>query len=315
MIKLLIMGESLVEIMRDQVDIPLGIPGIFRGPYPSGAPAICASAAARLGCETALISGVGDDDFGKCITDRLKNDGVDISHVLVDPEISTGCTFVTYFSDGSRKFIFHMGNTPAVKAKAPEIEDFPDLEIMHVMGCSLMAEAGFAQEILKTIRKASGAGARISFDPNIRKELLTGYQTGSVLKEVMNYTSIFLPGKDELMSVTGTSSVEKAVSECFGYPKMEMVLLKNGSAGSTLFLRTGERKDFPAFHIQQIDATGAGDCYDGAFLAGFLSGKPLDQAVKMASAAGALNASAYGPMEGNISLLSIEKIIRRKNNP
>ena len=310
MVKLLIMGESLVEIMRDQVDVPLGEPGVFRGPYPSGAPAICASAAARLGCETALVSGVGDDDFGKCITDRLKKDGVDIGHVLVNPEISTGCAFVTYFSDGSRKFIFHMGNTPAVEAKAPGSKDFPGLEIMHIMGCSLMAKADFAQEILKTMRQTSGAGAKISFDPNIRKELLSGNETDSVVNEVMDHTSIFLPGKDELLSITGALSVEEAVALCFTRPRMEMVLLKNGSAGSTLYLRSGEKKEFPAFRVHQVDATGAGDCFDGAFLAGLLTGKALDQAVQMASAAGALNAAAFGPMEGNISPSSIEKVIR-----
>ena len=63
MTDILIMGEILVEIMRDKEDIQLSEAGTFKGPYPSGAPAICIDAAARLGCRTALIGGVGKDDF------------------------------------------------------------------------------------------------------------------------------------------------------------------------------------------------------------------------------------------------------------
>ena len=82
MTDILTMGEILVEIMREHEDVPLDRAGTFKGPYPSGAPAICIDAAARLGCRTAIIGGVGKDDFGKCLLDRLRQDGVDVSHVL-----------------------------------------------------------------------------------------------------------------------------------------------------------------------------------------------------------------------------------------
>ena len=300
MARLLIMGETLVEIMRDREDVPLSEAGYFRGPFPSGAPAICASSAARLGCDTALISGVGDDDFGRCITGRLEQIGVDVSHVLKNPAVSTGCAFVTYFADGSRQFIFHMGNTPAVEAKAPEKEFLRDVEIMHIMGCSLMAKKEFAEEILKTMHQVAEMGGKISFDPNIRKELLTDDSFGNVLEDVMNHVSIFLPGKEELLSTTGAGTVEEGIEACFRRPNMELVLLKNGSKGSTLYRKNGEKTDFGVYKVVQADATGAGDCFDGAFLAGILKGETLETAAKMAAAAGALNAAAFGPMEGDI---------------
>ena len=49
MTDILTMGEILVEIMREHEDVPLDRAGTFKGPYPSGAPAICIDAAARLG--------------------------------------------------------------------------------------------------------------------------------------------------------------------------------------------------------------------------------------------------------------------------
>lgn len=94
-----------------------GPAGTFKGPYPSGAPAIFIDTVARLGHSAGILGGVGKDDFGTCLLGRLKGDGVDVSHVIESDTCATGAAFVTYFADGSRKFIFHMGNTPAADAK------------------------------------------------------------------------------------------------------------------------------------------------------------------------------------------------------
>ena len=308
MTDILIMGEILVEIMRDREDVNLYEEGMFKGPYPSGAPAICIDAAARLGCKTALIGGVGKDDFGTCILERLKKDGVDCTHVLQSEQRSTGCAFVTYFKDGSRKFIYHMGNTPAVEAKAPDIEDFGKVKYMHIMGCSLMSSAVFAQEILKTMRQLSKTGTKISFDPNIRKELFTDDSIHVVLREVMEHTSIFLPGVEELLLMTGEATVEEAVEKCFESPQMEILVLKNGSKGSRLYTRNNV-EEVGVYKVEQKDATGAGDCFDGAFLAGLVQGKTVKEAAKMGAAAGALNVMAFGPMEGKITPDTVRQMI------
>ncbi|MHB8065965.1 MAG: PfkB family carbohydrate kinase, partial [Ruminiclostridium sp.] len=106
------MGEVLVEIMRPNPDMQLNVAGQFLGPYPSGAPAIFIDTVSRLGHSAGIIGGVGNDDFGVCIVDRLKKDGVDCSHLMLKSGISTAVAFVTYFSDGSRKFIYHIDKTP-----------------------------------------------------------------------------------------------------------------------------------------------------------------------------------------------------------
>lgn len=311
MTDILTMGEILVEIMREHEDVPLDRAGTFKGPYPSGAPAICIDAAARLGCRTAIIGGVGKDDFGKCLLDRLRQDGVDVSHVLESEERATGCAFVTYFGDGSRKFIFHMGNTPAVEAKAPGQGEFAGVKYMHIMGCSLMANPVFAQEILKTMRMFAEEGAKISFDPNIRKELFTDESIHEVIGEVMEHTGIFLPGVEELLLITGQETVEKAVESCFAYPKMEIVVLKNGAKGSRIYQR-GRVEEVGVYQVEQADATGAGDCFDGAFLAGLVQGKSVKEAAQMGAAAGALNAAAFGPMEGKINPGTVKEIMERE---
>ncbi|RHB34156.1 sugar kinase [Enterocloster aldenensis] len=308
MTDILIMGEMLVEIMREKEGTQLYDQGVFLGPYPSGAPAICIDTAARLGCRTAIIGGVGKDDFGRCLLERLKKDGVDVSHVIESRERSTGCAFVTYFEDGSRKFIFHMGNTPAVEAKAPGIGEFRDVKYMHIMGCSLMSNQVFAQEILKTMRMMTAEGAKISFDPNIRRELFADKSVNEVIEEVMDNISIFLPGMEELLMLTGKDTEEEAVREVFKRPRMEILVLKNGSKGSTVYTRT-DVIHMGVYPVKQADATGAGDCFDGGFLAGLVKGRSIEEAARMGAAAGALNAAAFGPMEGDISVKTVTDMI------
>ena len=62
--------------MRTDIDQPLDRPGPFIGPYPSGAPFIFAVQAARLGASVQAVGTVGDDAFGRCLSDQLRADGV-----------------------------------------------------------------------------------------------------------------------------------------------------------------------------------------------------------------------------------------------
>ena len=66
------------------------------------------------------------------------------------------------------------------------------------------------------------------------------------------------------------------------------------------------------YKVEQKDATGAGDCFDGAFLAGICQNKSIEEAAKMGAAAGALNAAAFGPMEGRISPENVQAMINGK---
>jgi sugar/nucleoside kinase (ribokinase family) len=280
--------------MRDREDAPLHEAGAFKGPYPSGAPAICIDTAARLGSRTAVIGGVGQDDFGKCLLDRLNDDGVDTSRVIESKEASTGCAFVTYFSDGSRKFIFHMGNTPAVQAKAPK-KGTLDARYMHIMGCSLMADKVFAQEILKTMRMLRNGGTAISFDPNIRNELFTDDSINAVIQEVMENTSVFLPGVEELLLVTGADDVETGIRRCFEYENMEIVCLKNGSKGSRIYTRDG-MMEVGVYKVKQADATGAGDSYRAGYYAALYRGHSVHEALVIGSSVASFVVEATGAL-------------------
>jgi sugar/nucleoside kinase (ribokinase family) len=304
------MGELLCEVMRPKVDVPLDEVGVFYGPYPSGAPGIFIDTVARLCHKAGIVGGVGKDDFGKCLLERFKKSGVDCSQITEYDDGTTGVAFVTYFSDGSRRFLYHFPDTPATRPKAPKAEALgEDVQYYHIMGCSLMAKEEFGQEILKLMRNLSERGTKISFDPNIRPELMRSEGVYQIVKEVMKHTYVLFPGVAELLMVSEKENVEEAVKACFEYPNMEIISLKEGVRGCRVYTRD-EGFSLSSFSVEEKDPTGAGDCFDAAFLCGLLEKKDLVEAATMASAAAALNVKVLGPMEGDISKETIEELIQ-----
>lgn len=302
------MGEMIVEIMRPEVGSGLGTAGIFKGPYPSGAPAIFIDTVARLGHSAGIVGGVGHDDFGHCLLTRLEKDGVDCSEVHISETGTTGVAFVTYFNDGSRQFIYHIGNTPAVLAKAPTANKLKGIRAFHIMGCSLMSDIIFAGEIRNMMHTALSLGAVISFDPNIRPELMGDSLVQDIVDEVFENTNIFMPGIDELLMMTGKETIPDAVGKCFSNSNIELVVLKRGAKGSTVFSRT-ESYELGVYPVAVVDPTGAGDCFDGAFICGLLEGKSIPDILETATSAASLNTAAFGPMEGAISAESVAELI------
>jgi sugar/nucleoside kinase (ribokinase family) len=305
------MGEMLVEIMRPRAGMQLSQAGEFQGPFPSGAPAIFIDAAARLGHTAGIIGGVGADDFGLCLLERLRSDGVELKFVEIIPNRATAVAFVTYFEGGSRKFIFHIDGTPAVMVRFPDQAATQQAGFFHAMGCSLMANDSFRGEIFKAVESFHTAGTRISFDPNIRPELLAGRNIMDIIGPVLERASVVLPGEAELRLISGAKDIANSVDLLFKNPILELIVLKRGKQGATIFSREGAIET-PAYAVEEIDPTGAGDVFDAGFLCSLLEGKSLEACGKIAAAAGALNAAAFGPMEGKISPASVQDLIRSR---
>jgi sugar/nucleoside kinase (ribokinase family) len=206
------------------------------------------------------------------------------------------------------KFIFHIDGTPAVMTTFPQEIDIESPQFFHVMGSSLMANDQFRGEIFKAVEYFHDRGARISFDPNIRPELLGDRELMDVIGPVLENTALLFPGEAELKLLSGFQDINRAVEMLFGNPNLELIILKQGKAGATVFTRE-ESIVTQAYSVQEVDPTGAGDCFDAGFLCGFLEGKSIKDCGRIAAAAGALNAAAFGPMEGVISPKSIQDLI------
>lgn len=306
------MGEMIVEIMRPRPAMPHGQTDVYLGPFPSGAPAIMISAAARMGAPCGIFGGVGRDAHGDMLLARLEAQGVDCSGVLRSEKRPTGNAFVMYNEDGSREFIFHIAGTAATECAAPDISSVEDAGFFHLMGCSLTADGDFCRRIVETASRFREKGAKLSFDPNVRPELLGAGDFRAVTAPVLENCSVLLPGVDELLMLAGEREPGRAVRRIFENPVTELIVLKRGSKGCTLFTREGS-EDIAACCIdEEKDATGAGDCFDGVLLASLLAGDSPSHAARKANAAGALNAAAFGPMEGDISPETVAEMLQKQ---
>jgi sugar/nucleoside kinase (ribokinase family) len=303
------MGELLAEVMRPERGLELDAPAPFLGPFPSGAPGIFIDTVARLGVRAGIVGAVGDDPFGRCITDRLARDGVRIDHVAVVPGYATGVAFVAYAMDGSREFLFHWPHAAAVQAAAPPASLASGARLFHVMGCSLMADARFRGRLLDTMDAFVAAGARVSFDPNMRLELGGADSARAVAERVLDATSVLLPGRDELLLLAGESDLDRAAAALLERPRMEVVAVKLGRSGARVYTRGAAGVDVLPFVVEEVDPTGAGDCFDAAFVCGLLRGLSPADAARQGNAAGALNAMAFGPMEGDISRETVAALL------
>jgi sugar/nucleoside kinase (ribokinase family) len=296
--KLVAIGEALVEVMRTGLDQPLDRPAPFVGPFPSGAPAILADAAARLGASTGFVGTVGADAFGDCIADRLQRDGVDCAALCREPTRVTGIAFVSYRSDGTRSFLFHLAESAAARVSREQVPVgwLDQVSMVHIMGSSLSAGAGMREACYAIAREVADRGGTISLDPNLRPELIAPDMIRAVCEPVLACARIVFPSGAELAALTGEATSEGG-AELLLRRGIEIVALKQGDRGSTVYTRAGSL-DVEPYPVQEVDPTGAGDCYDAAFLVGLSEGWDLATIGRFANAAGALATTRQGPMEG-----------------
>lgn len=306
MAQLITTGEILVEIMTTQIGQTFLTNGSLVGPFPSGAPAIMIDQAARTGVSCAIIACIGNDDFGKLNRDRLQQDGVDVRGIVEKQNETTGCAFVGYAADGSRKFIYHFSKAAAGSLEPREINEslFEDVKIFHVMGCSLSASASLCDSVIHSAKLAKARGALLSFDPNIRPELLNNGYVRDAFDWVLNNCDIMLTGKSELTEICGRE-LDEAISF---FSDRYALVIKDGSRGARIITRDMD-ETIPSFKVEEVDPTGAGDCFDGAFLAQLIMGKSLQEAAHFANAAGALSVTKKGPMEGAAWSADVESFI------
>lgn len=312
--KIVVIGEILAEIMADSTGDGFRGPVALTGPYPSGAPAIFIDQVARVGQPCGIISMVGDDDFGRLNLDRLAADGVDVSAVGIDPDRPTGSAFVRYRADGSRDFVFNirhsacgtLPDSPAVAALLASADH------LHVMGSSLSSPEIIAFNI-RAARAIRARGGSVSFDPNLRKEILAAPGMAEAMQTILSLTDLFLPSGSEISLLTRAQDADQAVAELLDRG-IRAIVHKDGARGVTWHDADGSRF-VPAFSVREVDPTGAGDCFGGAFTALWLRGEDTLRALTLAAAAGALAVTRRGPMEGAETLDTITAFAASQGRP
>jgi 2-dehydro-3-deoxygluconokinase len=285
------LGEPMIEFNQTTPGIPQYHQGF------GGDTSNAAIAAARQGARVAYLTRIGDDDFGRLLLDLWRREGVATEHIVHDPNAHTGIYFVTHGAGGHRFSYMRAGS--AASRMAPDnlsLAPVAQARWLHVSGISQAISASACATVAAAIELARAHGVRVSYDANLRLRLWPLERAKEVIGNTIAQTDLFLPSLEEAQTLSGAVNISGIFSWCFTHGA-RAVVLKCGADGAWF----AEHGDVPhhvaALRVSPVDATGAGDCFDGSLLARLAAGDGLAEAVKYANVAAALSTQGWGAIE------------------
>ena len=271
-------------------------PGLFQLGF-GGDTSNCAIAAARQGARVGYLTALGCDVFGDRLLGLWADEHVDAQHVRRDDAHATGHYFVTHGDDG-HVFTYHRAGSAASHLRA---ENLPRkyLQVAKFLHVSAISQAigyqmddGMLQSVLHAMQYAREGGARVAYDTNLRLQLWPLERAREVIHDALALTDVVLPGYDDALKLTGLENADDIV-DFYQALGPTVVALSLGADG--VLVADGERREHIAGHaVSAVDATAAGDTFDGAFLSQLAAGHDVFRAARHANAAAALSTTGYG---------------------
>ena len=265
---------------------------------PGGKGANQAVAAVRLDAQVAMVGRVGDDDYGRALLATLASDGVNTKHVTVDPETPTGVALIELDDAGENSIIVipgaNMRLTPA---------DVQAAESMLATSDVLLLQLESPLAVLQhAIPAARTHGVTVILNPAPARPL-----PAQLLQDV----DYLVPNEIEAgllvgREVSDTASARDAAHTLRG-KGVGTVILTLGGQGALL---VGEDDILiPAFKVKVVDTTAAGDAFVAGFAVALAAGRDLEQAVRFASAAGALATTRLGAQPSLPTAAEVEALL------
>lgn len=287
---ILALGEPMIELNQAGSDERHYLRGF------GGDTSNAAIAAARQGARVAYFTRLGDDEFGAAFRALWAAEGVDARAVPSDPSARTGLYFVHHGPQGHR-FTYYRAGSAASRMRP---EDVPaglveSARVLHVSGISQAISETACATVSAAIARARAAGTVVAYDPNLRLALWPLERAREVICATAALADEFLPSIDDVRALSGLHEPRDIIAWAHGLgPKH--VVLKLGPEGA--LLSDGQAcTAVPAFKVQAVDATGAGDCFDGSYLHRRCLGEAPLQAARWACAAAALATTGFGAVE------------------
>jgi len=249
------------------------------------ASAICAMGLARLGAPVAFLSVVGDDSWGAYCVETMRTAGIDVSRVAVDSTLKTGVTVSLTAPHSDRALVSYLGSIAALEGTAIADDTFRGFDHLHMS--SYFLQKRLRPSFAAVFKRARAAGLSTSLDPGFDPS----ERWGADLKDVLREVDLFFPNEVELRGITGTGDVRE------GLQRLEngrtRIIAKLGPRGAAALV-DGALLEVPAFPVQPVDTTGAGDSFDAGFLFAWLTGRPLPECLRWGAACGSLSTRGSG---------------------
>ncbi len=262
------LGEALIDFIPFESGCPLEGVSAFRK-APGGAPANVAAGLSRLGTPGAFLGKVGDDPFGRFLADTFARNGVDVSGMLFDGSALTGLAFVSLSAEGVPQFMFYRNPSADMLLRPEEIrpEFIRSARAFHYGSITLISEPS-RSATEAAVKCALDAGLLVSYDPNLRKPLWPSLDAAKErMLAAMAWPHFVKVSEEELEFLTGTSDLSDGSDRLMrAYPNIMLIAVTMGAEGCRYRSASVEGR-MPAFPVEVVETTGAGD----GFVAGTLS--------------------------------------------
>ncbi|HEY2818702.1 MAG TPA: sugar kinase [Casimicrobiaceae bacterium] len=282
------LGEPLIEFNQTRGDDLHAFLQGFGGDTSN-----MAIAAARLGGRAGYITRIGDDAFGRMFLSLWNDERVETRGVAVDRAAPTGVYFVTHGERGHTFSYLRVGS--AASRLAPTelpLDVIRNARVLHVSGISQAISASACDAVFAAMIVARDAGARVSYDTNLRLSLWPLARARATIVASLAHCDWCLPSQDDARELFESDDKDVLIARCHaaGAP---VVVLKCGRQGCAV--SNGTRTETLRGHeVADVDATGAGDCFDGAYATRIVAGDDPFTAARYANAAAALATTGFG---------------------
>lgn len=285
---LITFGEPLLEFARLSDEArPLFLQGF------GGDTSNVAVAAARQEASVGVLARLGRDAFGDAFERLWRDEGVDVSLVQRDDDAPTGVYFIDYDQRGHHFTYLRRGS--AASLMRPELlpyEAIAGAKALHLSGITQAISTGSCDAALAAVEHARAHGTLVAFDTNLRLKLWPLHRARAIILATLARVDYCLPSADDARQLLGLDDPDAIVDRLLELGARHVVLKMGGEGALAADGRGRER--IPAHEVEPVDATAAGDTFDGAFLAEVLRGADVVEAARYAVVAAALSTRGHG---------------------
>lgn len=250
---------------------------------------------ARLGFRAAVNGKVGADGFADFVISRLNQEGVGTRGIRRDAKVGTSFTFAMIAPDGERAFFHYVGANGVLTLGDIDLDSLTQTTLLDIGGSFVMPGID-GEPTAEILRRAREMGVITTLDTVWNTEI-DQYAT---IKPSLEWLDYFLPSLGEAQLIAKRESPAD-IAQFFLDHGVKTVGLKMGLEGC--YIRTRESElQIPAYQVETVDNTGAGDAWRAGFIAGIVQGWDLERTGRLANAVGASCVTAIGCTAGIKSL-------------